>query len=354
VWFAAWERASWKRLVVVGLLLGLAMVTKQQYLLVLAPTLLAAWVANLIYYRSAPQRVFLVPGIVAGACFALWQIYMILYLGPATVSENLKQYRQFTAGAALVFNASLMERALDELLSLRVYMSLLFPVVIYGTSLAFPRRRDGHQWFTLWVLVVWNLVWYVVASVSWLRYAFPALSVAALFVARFFQDLTHDFELNVAELWRGLRRREWPAPQWMLRWTLTGWLAVMILVPLAQTGRQIVAPPFNAPAALADYLNAHVSREALIETWEPEMGFLTDHNYHYPPQIRLNTAVGHIWQGGASPAEGYDFVQTERPAYVLVGAFARWVEMYPPELLAERYTRVTTVGAYELYAIREP
>jgi hypothetical protein len=279
---------------------------------------------------------------------------MILYLGPATVRENLEQYRQFTAGAALVFNPTLMERGISELLSLKVYLSLLIPVLAYGTSLAFPRRRDGHQWFILWVLVVWNLVWYVVASVSWLRYAFPALSVAALFVARFFQDLTHDFELNASDVWSGLRRGEAPAPKLAARWAVAGWLAVMILVPLAQTGRQVVAPPFNAPAVMAEYLDAHVPTDVLIETWEPEIGFLTNHNYHYPPQILLNTAVGYIWQGGKPPSEDYDFVQTERPDYVLVGAFARWVNMYPPELLAERYALVTTVGAYELYARQQP
>ena len=66
LWFARWERAGWQRLVLVGLLLGLAIVTKYQYLLFLAPTLAFAWLANLVYYRTAPQRVFILPGLVAG------------------------------------------------------------------------------------------------------------------------------------------------------------------------------------------------------------------------------------------------------------------------------------------------
>jgi hypothetical protein len=39
LWFTAWEKARWWRLVLVGLLLGLATVTKNPCLLVLAPTL---------------------------------------------------------------------------------------------------------------------------------------------------------------------------------------------------------------------------------------------------------------------------------------------------------------------------
>jgi hypothetical protein len=127
----------------------------------------------------------------------------------------------------------------------------------------------------------------------------------------------------------------------------------MIVAPLAQTARQIVRPPFDAPAAMAAYMNANVPTEALVETWEPEMGFLTDHNYHYPEQIRLNTAVKYIWQGGPPPAQGYEFVQTQLPDYILVGAFAKWVEMYPPVVLTA-YTLQTTIGAYELYALTPP
>ena len=46
LWFTAWEKARRWRLVLVGLLLGLATVTNNPYLLVLAPTLGRAWLAK--------------------------------------------------------------------------------------------------------------------------------------------------------------------------------------------------------------------------------------------------------------------------------------------------------------------
>lgn len=351
LWFEAWERAGWRRLAGVGLLFGLATVTKQQYLLVLAPTLLAAWVLNLIYFRSAPQRVFLAPGIVSAACFTLWQLYLVMYLGPATTADNLAQYREFTSGAALVFSTDLMLRALAQIVSPRVFLFALIPAVLFQARHALPRTRAGHQWAILCVLIVWNLIWYVVASVSWVRYAFPALAVASLFVARAFFDLTDDRPWDVRAVWAAWRRGALPAWRAAQHGVLVAWLAAMIAIPLAQTGRQIVAPPSNAPRAMADYLDANVERAALIETWEPEIGFLTDHNYHYPPQIMLNTAVKYMWQGGPPPAQAYDFVQTGRPDYVLVGKFARWVGMYPADVLAD-YELVTSVEYYDLYAAR--
>lgn len=349
LWFATWEKATWRQLGLVGLLLGLAMVTKNQYLLVLAPTLGLAWLANLLYYRAAPQRIFLIPGIVAGACFAVWQVYMILYLGPATASENLAALRTATAGAALVFSPDLMRRGLQELLSLKVYLGWLVPVLIYAFLLVLPRRRESQQWGVLLILIVVNLVWYVVASISWLRYAFPGLVMASLFVARFFFDLTDGYQLKLGAFWQSLREGQSVWVRQVLSLALLLWLAVMIIVPLAQTSKQIIWPGFNAPAAMAAYLNEHVAPDALIETWEPEMGFLTDHNYHFPPPLLLNQAVGHIWLGKPSPAQQYSFVQDESPEYVLVGGFSRWVGLYPQDWLATHYTRITQIGSFELY-----
>lgn len=353
VWFATWEKATWRQLSGVGLLLGLAMVTKNQYLLVLVPTLGLAWLANLLYYRAAPQRIFIIPGVIAGACFALWQVYMILYLGPATASENLAALRTTTAGAALVFSPDLMWRSLQELLSLKVYLGWLAPVLIYSFLVVLPRRRESQQWGILLILIVVNLVWYVVASISWLRYAFPGLVMASLFVARFFFDLTDGFQLKLTAFWQSLREGQSTWAKQALNFALLLWLAAMIVIPLAQTTKQIIWPEFNAPAAMAAYLDKHVAPDALIETWEPEMGFLTDHNYHFPPQLLLNTAVGHMWLGKPSPAQEYSFVQDESPEFVLVGLFARWVGLYPQDWLAGHYTLVTTIGGYELYALNK-
>ena len=350
VWYTAWKKPTWARLAVTGLLFGLSMVTKNQNLLVLGPALVLAWIANLVYYRLTPQRVFLVPGIIAGAVFAAWNVYMTLYLGPATASQNFAMLRQAAAGAALIFSPDLMKNALTNLLSLNVFLGLLFPALVYGLVISLPRTQEGQQWGNLFLLVAFNLVWYVVASISWIRYAFPALAVSSLFMARFFYDLTNGFSFDLAGIWRSLKAKEAPKFSSALQIILTAWLAVMILLPLAQTASSIIHPPFNAPAAMADYLNQYVPKDAVIETWEPEMGFLTDHTYHFPPPDLLATADSFIWMGKASPQQSYNYLQTNNPPYVLVGAFSTWVQLYPQDFLAAHYHQVTSIGGYVLYA----
>ncbi len=352
LWLAAWEKASGWRLGLVGLLLGLAMITKNQYLLVLVPTLGLAWLTNLVYYRTASHRTFIIPGLVSIACFALWQGYMVLYLGPATAGENLEMLREQTAGAALVFSADRMKESLKYLLSLDVFLGMLAPALVYGFVISLPRQRDGQRWGTLLILTVVNLVWYMVASIGWPRYAFPGLAIASLFVADFFHRLTGGFQLGGRALWQALRGRASDLQKDALRWAMLIWLAMTIARPLLYTVRQVVSPPPNLPVAMAAYLDQYVPRDALIETFEPEMGFLTDHNYHFAPM--LPQAVRHVWLGGSPPVLSYDFVQKEHPDYVLVGPFAHWINLYPAELLAEHYRLVVRFEGswplgYELY-----
>jgi len=351
LWLETWESSSARRLVAVGLLFGLAVVTKNQYLLVIAPAVAAAWLINLVYWK-APQRLFVLPGVLAVACYGVWQGYTVLYLGPATALENLTLLRDATAGAALVFSPSQMRMALQDLLAFKVFLGLLLPVLAYGLTLAVRRDRVSELWGLIYLLIAVNLGWYVVASIGWPRYAFPGLALAALFVAKLFCDLTGGFHWDYAAVRQALRLGDASLPRETLRGVAWASLAVMILLPLAQTARSIIAPPFDGPDAMAAYLNQNVPTNAIIETWEPEMGFLTNHNYHFPPAALLNNAVAYIWLNGQPPAQLYDFTKPVPPPYVLVGTFGRWVGLYPEQQLTTRYQLLTRIGDYELYELR--
>ncbi len=109
LWFAKWEGNRIKRLVLVGLLFGLAIITKYEYLLFLFPMLGLAWLANIFYYRIASHKNFILPGVIAGVCFALWQVITIGYLGPTNALENLSLLRASAEGAA--FSLTLLRSA---------------------------------------------------------------------------------------------------------------------------------------------------------------------------------------------------------------------------------------------------
>ena len=364
-------RIAPRSLWVAGLLFGLAAITKQQFFLVLLPTFIVAWFTNLVIFRAQPQRLFLVPAVVTLLTYLVWQVWIVLYLGPSNAQENLNLLRDATAGAALVFSPSAMLRAAKDLLSERTYAHLLLPALLYaGLVFATSNRRNflptdvssqpyfakhTQFWCVLLSFIALNLLWFMFASIGWVRYAFPALVLSALFVARFLHDLTDGFVLPWPLLQEGYAVKltptelpsNWQKP--LFHWMVLLWMLTMIVVNGILLGRKIGNPPPPDAANIAAYISANVPPTAIIETWEPEMGFLTDHAYHFPPNALLNKAVAHKWLAGPALSNTYNFMQPKPPDYVLVGIFTRWVEVYPDDMLTQHYRLVTTIGAYALY-----
>jgi dolichyl-phosphate-mannose-protein mannosyltransferase len=348
VWFSAWDGHR-GRLVIAGILFGAAVITKYQILLAIAPTFALGFILNAVYYRGTDARVFVWPALVTGAIFALWQAVLVVYLGPQNSLQNFAALRAATAGAAAVFSLPLMKRAAGELVAFKTFGGSLAIGLLYGAFLSIPRSRKAQQRNALLLFVVITMAWYVFASVSWLRYAFAGLAIATLFLASFFVDLIQflrtssrheaEPELQGTEFVRG-----------SLIAVVGLWIALIVIPPLAVTARAVLVPPVNAPALMAAYLSGKVPTTAVIETWEPELGFLTGHNYHYPPTGMLNVAVRHIWNGGPAPRQQYHPLESEQPPYVVVGSFARWVDVYPADVLERDYRHVTSIGEYDLYA----
>jgi len=263
--------------------------------------------------------------------------------------QNFAALRAATAGAATVFSLPLMKRGLGELTAFKTFGGSLVIGLIYGALQSIPKSRQSQQWSTLLLFTVFMLAWYVLASISWLRYAFAGLAIATLFVAKFFADLLQflrtgfrdeaGFDVSGNEFVRG-----------SLIAVVAIWVTLIVAPPLAISAQSVITPPENAPAEMAEYLSREISTIPVIETWEPELGFLTSHNYHYPPTGTLNAAVRYIWSGGPAPRLQSPPLEVEHPPYVVVGSFARWVDLYPADVLERDYRRLTSIGGYDLYA----
>jgi 4-amino-4-deoxy-L-arabinose transferase-like glycosyltransferase len=345
LWFSKWNENDWKRLSLIGLLFGLAMITKYQYLLFIAPALILSWLLDIFYYKTSSHRNFLIPGIVAAGSFGFWQLLTLQYLGPSTALENLALLRASAEGAAFNFDLPHIDANFAELTSRAVYLGVLLPALVYGFLISLPRSREAQKWSILFLLVSLNLVWFVVASIGWIRYAFLGLSLSSIFIARFFWAITNGFQFD----WQAGGLQALFDGKNALCLTFGVWLIAIVLIPLGKTAMDIAAPPAPYAMQMAEYLNQNVPLDAVIETWEPEMGFLTDHNYHYPPNALLAVAVEHVYYNGEAVQAYYDFVQTEQPDYLLAGEFSKWTEIYPLEDLSDQYELIVTFGDYDLY-----
>ncbi|HAV78100.1 MAG TPA: glycosyl transferase [Anaerolineae bacterium] len=345
LWFSQWNESDWKRLSLIGLLFGLAMITKYQYLLFLGPVLFLSWLFDVFYYKTSSHRNFLVPGIIAAGSFSVWQILTLQYLGPYTVMENLALLQASAEGAAFNFNITQLAANLGELTSRAAYLGALLPALIYGLFISLPRTHEGQKWSIIFLLVSLNLVWYVMASIGWIRYAFLGLGLSSIFIARLFTEISGSFNFD----WSAGFFRSWFDIRNTSKFAIALWLLVIIVTPLAKTSLEIALPGPPYAQQMSVYLDENVPVGAVIETWEPEMGFLTDHNYHYPPNALLAVAVDQVYYGGEPVQERYKFVQTEHPDFLLAGEFSKWTAIYPLEELGAEYELVATYGDYDLY-----
>jgi len=253
------------------------------------------------------------------------------FLGPGGFAANLAQTRQAAGGAIFVFDREASLRAVRYII--QPYGGLLLPALAYGLWRCRARTPQALSELLLLLLPVLWLCWYLV-SLGWPRYAFPAVAFGALAVARLLAD--------VIDTLRTGRRP-------ILAWATVIYAALIIAMPITLSARAILQPDDSAQR-MAAYLDAHVPTNSVVETWEPELGVLTDHRYHYPPISLLDTAVRQTWLSG--PALRYDGL-SDRPPYVIVGSFGAWVGIYSGSTLERDYTLTQHEGLYNLY-VRRP
>ncbi|MEI7645814.1 MAG: glycosyltransferase family 39 protein [Chloroflexales bacterium] len=310
-----------------GLSFGLALVTKNQFVLILPPTLALLALLDWRYYRVSTWAHRLLPVIIACACFGLWTLVQLQFLGPGGFAANLAQTRQAAGGAIFVFDREASLRAVRYII--QPYGGLLLPALAYGLWRCRARTPQALSELLLLLLPILWLCWYLV-SLGWPRYAFPAVAFGALAVARLLADM-------ISTLRTGRRP--------ILAWAVVAYAALIIATPITLSARAILQPDDSAQR-MAAYLDAHVPTTSVVETWEPELGVLTDHRYHYPPISLLDTAVRQTWLSG--PALRYDGL-SDRPQFVVVGSFGAWVGIYSGNTLERDYSPLYSAGNYTIY-----
>jgi 4-amino-4-deoxy-L-arabinose transferase-like glycosyltransferase len=313
-----------------GLAFGLALVTKNQFVLIVPPMLLLVALLDWRYYKIGSWPMRLLPVCIACACFGIWMLIQLQFLGPGSFAANLAQTRQAAGGAIFVFDFAATRRALIYLVE--SYAGLLVPALAYGLWRC--RQRNAAALIllpTILLPVLW-LCWYVV-SLGWPRYALPAVVFSALAIAVLVRD---------GFVW--LRS----CGQSRLAWVLAGYVALVIAVPMALSAR-VVFSPVDAAQRMAAYMNSTLPNEAIVETWEPEMAVFTDHNFHYPPIELLDVAVRNTWLDGQPLV--YDGLAA-RPPYVLVGGFGGWVGIYDVDVLDSEYELLYSADPYALYRLK--
>lgn len=336
-------------LALIGILFGLCCITKNQFALMVLPALLLCWLADLFGYRLRGWRHFVIPGAVAGLIFAFWTYIVIIHLGQGdSFSENLATLRAASSGAFFMLTRQNLETSVRFLVDTSAYGAVILPVLVFGLMRSLRRSEDGQNYGTLMIFILCGLALFV-TSLGWPRYAFAPLMLLAIFVARFFFDLLRGLRVTLRAVWPGLRGEKPPFSALVLL-LIVGWLLVTLPMPAYSYFQRVRTQGHNDGYLVAEWLNANVPKDALIETWEQELQVLTDHRYHYPPQIVLSHSVAEVWQDGPPTSSFYDFRDYVDPDYIIRGAFEKFSPIYLEERWQDRYEIIHSIGEYDILA----
>ncbi len=380
-WDQAVRRNKFWLALLAGLLFGLAMVTKSYYLIMVTGTILLLMILDRFFYRQRRFRYLLILGGTAVVCYGLWLGWQRLYFGADVFTANLQKLSQM-ASASSGLNRQWIGDAIKLLVgpgASYLYFFWGFIALLYVFLLGLRRTREAFLLAFVWLFAVLWLAYFVFWILPIPRYLLPAAALTAMFVAKLVYDLIKGFVTMSRDLGPALRqyvlgRAELTPSNLVTLGTLVGLTSFALLIgyELQRTVREdvfdkvgvqstiVLTPPqLQAPQQVANFLNQNVDDKAIVETWERELGILTNHNYHYPDQLMLAKIDNALYRGADQGYSlGADYFSSVHPKYVVVGWFGRLYNVYNSDFLNKNGRIIASFGdgdwRYDVYQMNLP
>jgi hypothetical protein len=116
-------------------------------------------------------------------------------------------------------------------------------------------------------------------------------------------------------------------------------------------------PEFSDPFEVSAFIKENIPEDAVIETWERELGILNDNLFHYPDQAMLVYTHAAIYRGASSSYSlSREYFDEAKPDYVIVGWWARFTHIYDLTYLEQNAEHLITIGSaewgYDIYRLK--
>jgi len=190
--------------------------------------------------------------------------------------------------------------------------------------------------------------WYVLLSVGWPRYLFPAMFIGSIFAAALLRDLTDHFSLSST-----IKRGGYALRHLRFNRQSAGALLATVLITMtfSVTLKTLYGSYVNGPSTsalqVAEFFNTHTVPDALIETYDSELFFLLDRRYHYPPdQISVKSIRRNVLHQDV-PID-YDPLAAD-PDYLVVGPYSKLWQLYDPVLATGAFRLLRAYSRYDVY-----
>lgn len=346
-WLMALDHNKFAYLIGAGVFFGLAAITKGQYMLLIPLTLIAAAIADRVYFKTNSDRKLIFILLTMLVCLAGWYFVQLSLLGWEKFIQNLYAVQASSKVTVTAFRVMRIPGNLWYLVRSGILLVVL-PGWFYISVISVRRRnlRSLSVLLPIILIPLW-LLWFVLISVGWHRYAFDPFVVGALFTGKYVID-SYSFLRNRINF----KSVDTKIDQIML---LLGCFGLLVLLLVSSTGgffgqiQRIIAKPDTSPQQFSAFLREHIRQDAVVESWEWEIDTLTPgHTYHHPTNDMVDTMTA-ILQFNEKIEYTYDPF-AYHPDYIIDGPFSKWTEIYKI-YLSDCCGLLFSTGAYDLYEV---
>jgi hypothetical protein len=218
---------------------------------------------------------------------------------------------------------------------------------LYGLYLCRIRDLQGVKRSLLLLIAVTWLIWFVVGSVGWLRYAVVGVAFLSMFTAKLFAVLTGGFAIwqpgDASENVTPTRRINAPNIAVAIA------VALMIASPLQGTFRKEMLNRDSTAMQFAAHLDSVVPPGAVVEAFEAEIVFLSARDFRQPS---LDVVMRTVRQPRAETPNGLDFYQLSRDStYLVNGPMSKRTSLFGLSLARGCCSLLYQFGDYDLYQL---
>lgn len=330
---------------------GAALITKLQVLPFWTASLLIPLLITLFQRRWKSVNLFLLAflGSLISSQLMLWLQRLLVDSHTQAVSSITGLF-EVTALLPLAYDRRLVALIMISMFGMPTLLGLCYETgkfVKYRTKAAPDSHTEVIRLALLALAGSW-FAWYLLFSIGWVRYLFPATFIGSIFVATLLDDLTNHFSFSSTVKSAGHALRH-------LRFDQRSAGAVLAIVLIAMTFpsnltmlyRSYVINADASAVQVVDFLNKQTAARALIETYASELFFLLERRYHYPPDqihVDLNrrTFIDHDKRINYDPS-------AVDPDYLVVDHRSKVWRLYESLLASGKFRRIRTYGQYEVY-----
>jgi len=209
-----------------------------------------------------------------------------------------------------------------------------------------------------WMLLVFSggwFAWYLTLSMFWERYALQANFVGSIFGSALLYDLTKGFNIkyvleNIATLFRPFpgRRRGIRSIIFSLGYTaIVSWIVFSVFFTVFLGFNWYFPNQLISAKQVGDYINTYTTPGTKIESYESEVLFYLNRDYHYPSDQISIEFVRRKFIDPATPIN-YDALESN-PDYLVTGRYEHRWNVYISRIESGAFRLIKEFPGYEIY-----